>query len=127
MIYCISNLREKLDDYHSFEASIQKNKKIEIMCKKIIKELKLTSNVHIQFKNSKNKVPKLIEINPRIGGTIILPSISGINLPYLAIKQCLNEKIPSIKTSKSTQMIRYTKELFLKNSKFFEIDKKLKI
>ena len=97
------------------------------MCRKIIKELELTSNINIQFKNSKNKVPKLIEINPRIGGTIILPSISGINLPYLAIKQCLNEKIPVAKKSKSTQMIRYTKELFLKDSKFFEINKNLKI
>jgi len=127
MIYCISNLRQKLDDYHSFEAKIQNNEKIEIMCRKIIKELELTSNINIQFKNSKNKVPKLIEINPRIGGTVILPSISGINLPYLAIKQCLNEKIPSIKKSKNTQMIRYTKELFLKDSKFFEINKNLKI
>jgi len=127
MIYCISNLRQKLDRYYSFEAKIQKNKKIEIMCKKIIEELELTSNVNIQFKNSKNNTPKLIEINPRIGGTIILPSVSGINLPYLAIKQCLNEKILPIKKSKETQMIRYWKELFLQDSKTFEINSNLKI
>ena len=29
MIYCVSNLRQKLDRYYSFEAKIQKNKKIE--------------------------------------------------------------------------------------------------
>ena len=127
MIYCISNLRQKLDRYYSFEAKIQKNKKIEIMCKKIIEELELTSNVNIQFKNSKNNIPKLIEINPRIGGTIILPSVSGINLPYLAIKQCLNEKIPTIKKSKEIRMIRYWKELFLQDSKTLEINNNLKI
>tara|TARA_B110000438_G_scaffold494_1_gene527 strand:+ start:455 stop:1555 length:1101 start_codon:yes stop_codon:yes gene_type:complete len=127
MIYCISNLRQKLDRYYSFEAKIQKNKKIEMMCKKIVKELELTSNVNIQFKNSKNNLPKLIEINPRIGGTIILPSISGINLPYLAIKQCLNEKILPIKKSKEVRMIRYWKELFLQNSETFEINNNSKI
>jgi len=127
MMYCISNLRQKLDQYYSFEAKIQKNKKIEIMCKKIIEELELTSNVNIQFKNSKNNIPKLIEINPRIGGTIILPSVSGINLPYLAIKQCLNEKILPIKKSNETRMIRYWKELFLQDSKTFEINNNSKI
>ena len=58
------------------------------------------NDLNDKIKNSKNNIPKLIEINPRIGGTIILPSVSGINLPYLAIKQCLNEKIPTIKKSK---------------------------
>ena len=127
MIYCISNLRQKLDRYYSFEAKIQKNKKIESMCKKIVKKLELTSNINIQFKNSKNYTPKLIEINPRIGGTIILPSVSGINMPYLAIKQCLNEKISPIKESKEVRMIRYWKELFLQNSETFEINNNLKI
>ena len=91
------------------------------------KTLELSSNVNIQFKNSKNHTPKLIEINPRIGGTIILPSVSGINMPYLAIKQCLNEKILPIKKSKEVRMIRYWKELFLQNSKTFEINNNSKI
>ena len=126
MHYCIPNLRQKLDRYYSFEAKIQKNPKIEKMCKKIVKELELSSNINIQFKNSKNNVPKLIEINPRIGGTIILPSVSGINLPYLAIKLCLGEKIPTKKLTE-TKMIRYWKELFVQNSKTFEINSSSKI
>ncbi len=127
MLYCISNLREKLERYYSFEAKTQKNKKIENICKKIVQELELSSNVNIQFKNTKNNVPKLIEINPRIGGTIVLPSASGINLPYLAIKLCLGEKIPTVKKLTETKMIRYWKELFIQNSKIFEINDKSRI
>lgn len=127
MIHCISNLRQKLDRYYSFEAETIKNKKIEIMCKKIIEKLELSSNVNIQFKNSKNKIPKLIEINPRIGGSIILPSVSGVNLPYLSVKQSLGEKIPSPKKIKKTKMIRYWKEFFIQNTKIFEINKDYKI
>ena len=126
MHYCIPNLRQKLDRYYSFEAKTQKNLKIEKMCKKIVKELDLSSNVNIQFKNSKNKIPKLIEINPRIGGTIILPSVSGINLPYLAVKLCLGEKIPTKKLTE-TKMIRYWKEVFIKDSETFEINNNSRI
>lgn len=122
MYYCVSNLREKLERYYSFEAKTQQNEKIEKMCEKIVSELELSSNVNIQFKNTKDNIPKLIEINPRIGGTVILPSVSGINLPYLAIKQCLGEKFSITKKSKETKMIRYWKELFIQNEKTFEIE-----
>ena len=127
MIHCISNLRQKLDRYYSFEAETIKNKKIETMCKKIIEKLELSYNVNIQFKNSKNKIPKLIEITPRIGGSIILPSVSGVNLPYLSVKQCLGEKIITPKNIKKTKMIRYWKEFFIQNTKNFEINKNQKI
>ena len=127
MVYCITNLRQKLNQYYSFEAKIVNNKKIEKTCKKIVDELKLDYNVNIQFKNSKNSQTKLIEINPRIGGTIVLPAISGINLPYFAVKQSLGEKIPLKKQTKETRMIRYWKELYIQGSKSFEINSNMRI
>ena len=127
MIYCITNLRQKLNRYYSFEAEIISNKKIEKMCKKIVDVLKLDYNVNIQFKNSKNGQAKLIEVNPRIGGTIVLPAVSGINLPYFAVKQSLGEKIPLKKQIKKTKMIRYWKELYIQGSKNFEINSNMRI
>ncbi len=127
MIYCVTNLRQKLNQYYSFEAKIVDNKKIENMCRKIVDELKLDYNINIQFKNSKNGQTKLIEINPRIGGTIVLPAISGINLPYFAIKQSLGEKIPLKKQVKKTEMIRYWKELYIQGTKDFEISSNMRI
>ena len=94
-------------------------------CPKFV--LKLDYNVNIQFKNSKNGQAKLIEVNPRIGGTIVLPAVSGINLPYFAVKQSLGEKIPLKKQIKKTKMIRYWKELYIQGSKSFEINSNMQI
>jgi carbamoyl-phosphate synthase large subunit len=122
MLYCIPNKREELLQYYSFRASIVENKQICNICKKIVKILGLDFNVNLQFKISANNIPKLIEINPRIGGTIILPTVAGVNLPYLAIKKALDEKFPTKKSIKKITMIRYWKELFANGEKSFEID-----
>ena len=126
MLYCIPNKREKLLQYYSFRASIVENKQICNICKKIVKILGLDFNINLQFKISANNIPKLIEINPRIGGTIILPTVAGVNLPYLAIKKALNEKFPAKKSIKKITMIRYWKELFANGEKSFEINSNYK-
>jgi len=81
-------------------------------------------NVHIQFKLSEEKIPKLIEINPRIAGGISLPMAAGINLPFLAVKLALGEKLSNHKVNNKMRMIRYWKELFVKNGKYFEFSPK---
>lgn len=121
MLYCIPNIRQKLSQHYSFEAKTVKNKEIEKMCKIIVKKLKLNYNANIQFKISKTGKLKLIEINPRMGGTIVLPAIAGINLPYFTLKQSMGEKIPLKKQIKETKMIRYWKELYVQENTFFEI------
>jgi carbamoyl-phosphate synthase large subunit len=127
MLYCIPNIRQKLSQHYSFEAKTVKNKQIEKMCKIIVKKLKLDYNANIQFKRSKTGKLKLIEINPRMGGTIVLPAISGVNLPYFTVKQSLGEKIPLKKQIKETKMIRYWKELYVQDTTSFEINDKLLI
>jgi len=113
-IYSITNLRERVEQSYSFEAIIIQNKKISQLCKKIIKIFNFSYNINIQFKISKSGNPKVIEINPRIGGTIVLPVAAGVNLPYLGIKLALNEKITNQNISFNTKMIRYWKEFFTK-------------
>lgn len=121
MFFCVPNIRQKLEQYYSFEAQTQQNKIIEEICKKIFQSLNLSYNANIQLKLSKTGQPKLIEINPRMGGSIALPVAAGINLPYYAVKLALNEKIPIKKSFKQTKMIRYWREFFQNNEKGFEL------
>jgi len=120
MLYCIPNKRERLEQFYSFEASTQKIPKINELCKKIIDIFQLDYNVNIQFKKDLMGHFKVIEINPRMGGSIILPAAAGLNLPYFAIKQALGEKLPEKKLFHNTRMIRYWKEFFLSGKNKFE-------
>ncbi len=120
MLACIPILRTRVEQGFAFEAKIERHEQIENICKKIVKLFDSHYLLNVQFKLS-NNIPKVIEINTRIAGAVYLPVAAGINFPYLALKQALNEKFSTKLNYKSTSMIRYWKELFLKNSKAFEL------
>lgn len=99
---------------------VVKNKKLRKLSEMIIKILNLSYNINLQFKNSSNKEPKLIEINPRVSGTIVASVAAGANLPYLAIKLALGEKFKIPKIKYNTKIFRFLEEVFLnpKNKPF---------
>jgi len=57
----------------------------------LVKKLGLSYVVNVQFRRDASGVAKLMEINPRIPGTIGLTVAAGINMPYLALKIALGE------------------------------------
>ncbi len=54
----------------------------------------LTGIVNVQCRRDGNGVPAVIEINPRVPGTIGLTVASGINMPQLLIEEALQRPIP---------------------------------
>jgi biotin carboxylase len=74
---------------------------------------KLPYVFNIQVKYSKG-VPKLLEINPRMSGGMHVSCLSGINLPYLAIKILLGEKIEKLKPRFGIRASHIEKEMILK-------------
>jgi len=120
LLYVSSFLKKRAIHGHSLESIIEEKKIFNDIAEKIVQVMNYSFNMNIQFKLSKNGKPKVIEINPRIGGGISLPVVAGINFPYLAVKMALNEKLPSQKTIRHTKLLRYWKELYVQNSKTFE-------
>ncbi|MDX9727674.1 MAG: ATP-grasp domain-containing protein [Bacteroidales bacterium] len=97
----------------SFAGTVVYDEEIIHYSRLIVEGLKLNGNIGLQFKRDKNNVPKIIESNPRVQGTIVLCTAAGENMVYEAVKIALNEKfnIPDIKWG--MKMIRYWDELFL--------------
>jgi len=97
----------------SFEGTLVANKEIVEYCKEISKKLNLNGNVGFQFKENEEGVPKLIECNPRLQGTVVINTFAGVNLVYLAVKLALDEKFEIPKKIKwGTKMIRYWEEVY---------------
>lgn len=97
----------------SFEGTLIKHTRIIEYSKKIIKKLKLNGNIGFQFKEDQKGIPKLIECNPRLQGTVVINTFAGANLVYLAVKLALGEKIKVPKKIKwGTKMVRYWEEIF---------------
>jgi len=80
---------------------------------KIVELIGLDYNIGLQFKEDASGKPKLIEINPRVQGTMVLATACGVTLPYLAVKLALGEDIPEQRPIWGTRVIRYWNEVFL--------------
>jgi len=80
--------------------------------RRIVESLGLSYVVSLSFKSDAEGRFRLIEINPRIPGSIIATVRAGVNMPYLAVKLALHEtvEIPDIRWG--TRMVRYWDETF---------------
>ena len=96
------------------EGEFIKDDSIISYCKKIISELKLHGNIGLQVRQSVAGKFLLLEINPRVQGTISAALGAGVNLPLLAIKQELGLAItpeePELRWG--TKFSRYWNEVF---------------
>lgn len=84
----------------------------DIACK-LVKKLGLCFVVNIQIRRGSDGTPKLIEINPRIPGTIGLTLASGVNMPYLALKMGLGESFKVPQPRMGMTVLRYWDGVYL--------------
>jgi carbamoyl-phosphate synthase large subunit len=77
----VPRLRTKMINGISVEGEFVDDKNIITYCSEIIKELQLHGNIGIQVKRSSGGKFLIIEINPRVQGTIVACLGAGVNLP----------------------------------------------
>ncbi|MCD6557729.1 MAG: ATP-grasp domain-containing protein, partial [Candidatus Aenigmarchaeota archaeon] len=73
----------------------------------IVNVIGLRYKIGVQLKEDEIGIPKIIEISPGFEVRIILCFAAGINLPYLAVKQALNEPLLQIDPKWETKIIRH--------------------
>lgn len=110
----VPRLRKKTINGISVQGEFVEDKRIIEYCSRIIETIGLHGNIGIQLRRSQKGTPLLLEINPRVQGTIVAALGAGINLPLLAIKQELNLPIhPSeLKIKWGTKFSRHWNEVF---------------
>lgn len=96
----------------TFQGVVEEKQDLISEASEICRELGLEYNVNLQFKYDADGNPKIIEINPRVAGTIIMSVGAGANLPYLGLKYALDEPIPPTDIQWGTWMARYWNEVF---------------
>lgn len=96
----------------SFEGVVERKEELIEAAAELSRRLGLEYNINVQFKYDADGQPKVIEINPRVAGTVIMCVGAGANMPYLGVKYALGESIPSVDIEWGTRMVRYWQELF---------------
>lgn len=119
----IPRRREKIKMGISFVGITENNPEITSYSSQISTLLKLHGNIGFQFKLDSDGVPKIIESNPRVQGTIVLCTAAGINMVYDAVKLALGEPISDKQEDIrwNIKMIRYWDEVYTGDGKFFKL------
>jgi carbamoyl-phosphate synthase large subunit len=113
-VLIVPRVRKRMINGISVEGEFVKEESIINYCRQIIKELQLHGNIGIQVKKSAEGQFLILEINPRVQGTISAALGAGINLPALAIKQELGLPISpnELMVKWGTKFSRYWEEVF---------------
>ncbi len=113
-ILVVPRLRKRMINGISVEGEFIKDDSIISYCNQIIHELQLHGNIGIQIKKSAAGQFLILEINPRVQGTISAALGAGVNLPELAVKQELGLPISpdEMKVKWGTKFSRYWNEVF---------------
>ena len=119
----IPRSRDKLKMGISFVGTTENNREIIEYSKKIVDLLGLHGNIGLQFKLDSDGVPKIIESNPRVQGTIVLCTAAGVNIVYDAVKLAMGEEVTDTQgdVKWGVKMIRYWDEVYVQNRSYFSI------
>lgn len=96
----------------SVRCLIENNREIIEYCERIAEALGLDGNIGVQVRADSKGRFRILEINPRVQGTIVACLAAGVNLPYLAVKRKLGEPLEPITPSWGCEMIRYWDEAY---------------
>jgi carbamoyl-phosphate synthase large subunit len=106
----VPRLRKKMINGISVAGEFVKDESMIDYCTRIIKELQLHGNIGIQVKRATNGAFLIVEINPRVQGTISAALGAGVNLPLLAIQQELGIPAGNREVKWGTNFVRYWRE-----------------
>ena len=110
----VPRVRKKMLAGISIEGEFINDEMITGYCRQILHALKLNGNIGIQVKKSEAGIYLILEINPRVQGTISSALGAGVNLPLIAVKQALNQPVSQneLQVRWGTKFSRHWKEVF---------------
>jgi carbamoyl-phosphate synthase large subunit len=93
-------------------SQIEKNEELIRYSQEIISALKLSYNINIQFKYSAEGRPKLVEINPRVSGSLVANLGAGVNMLESSLNLAYGLPVDSGKEIKwGTKIIRHWSQI----------------
>lgn len=113
-ILAIPRLRSRILNGISVGGEFIENKDIIEYSRQIIEAIGLHGNIGIQVKKAVDGTYKILEINPRVQGTIVTNLAAGANMPLLAVQQELGKKInpAKVKIKWGLKFVRVWKEIY---------------
>ncbi len=118
------SIKKLLKHGQTYKAIIKNYPQIRSVSEKIAKKIGGTGALNIQLRiDQDDKLPKVIEINPRFSATTPMRSVAGINEPDIVIRNFVNGEKIRMFDYKSLLCLRYWNETYIDLESFEKIKK----
>lgn len=87
----IPRLRRSIRSGITFESELDSFEELSTYTIEAAKSMGLRYAVGFQFKLDRNGVPKVLECNPRVQGTMVASVFSGVNVIWLSLKELIGD------------------------------------
>ncbi|MFO7152851.1 MAG: ATP-grasp domain-containing protein [Bacillota bacterium] len=89
----IPRVRQAIRSGISFAAVIEQREDLVYQTRKASEALGLRFSFGFQYKEDAEGVPKVLECNPRIQGTMVASSLAGVNLIWFSVRELLGQPV----------------------------------
>lgn len=113
-IICIPRRRVETAMGVATVSEIEKKDELIDLSSKIISGLNLSYNINLQFRYSADGYPKLVEVNPRVSGSLVANYGAGVNMLEVSLKAAYGIPIGDISIAWGTKMMRYYDQIFIR-------------
>ncbi len=106
--FAVPRKRLKIRDGITFDSVVELRKDLIDYSLWAAKEMDLKYAFGFQYKLDSKRVPKILECNPRVQGTMVASYFSGANIIWMAVTECLNGPVKETPVLRSgSRLIRY--------------------
>ena len=125
MIASVPRLRARVDSGVAVGSRTVRDPELEAFGRSVAEATGLTYVANVQCKADAAGRPALLEVNPRIPGTLALTIASGVDMPRLALAALRGEPVPAWLGFRERAMIRYLDERVLDPAEIEHLERDL--
>jgi len=113
VIASVPRLRARVDSGVSVGGLTVHDPQVEQFGRAVAQATGVTFVANVQCKRDQHGSPSLLEVNPRMPGTLGLTIASGVDMPRLALAALLGRPLPASVEFRERAVVRFLDELFL--------------
>jgi carbamoyl-phosphate synthase large subunit len=113
VLAAVPRVRERVDSGVSVAGRTVHDAGLEEFGRRVAAATGLTYVANVQCKRDRAGCPALLEVNPRVPGTLGLTIASGVDMPRIAVDSLLGRPVPERIRFRDVAVVRFLDEVFL--------------